>query len=108
MNVVKGKLRPIRDNVIVSDMEFDMRVSSGGIVLLNDDGKTEGIRPRWGKVYAVGQEQKDVQIGDWILVEHGRWTRGITLEDDDGNEIIVRRVDTNCILAKAEEKPSDI
>lgn len=108
MNVVKGKLRPIRDNVIVSDMEFDMRVSSGGIVLLNDDGKTEGIRPRWGKVYAVGQEQKDVQIGDWILVEHGRWTRGITLEDDNGNEIIVRRVDTNCILAKAEEKPSDI
>jgi len=26
MNVVKGKLKPIRNNVFVSDMEFDMRV----------------------------------------------------------------------------------
>jgi co-chaperonin GroES (HSP10) len=108
MNVVKGKLRPIRNNVFVSDMDFDMRVSAGGIVLPNDDGKTEGIRPRWGKVFAVGNDQKDVQVGDWILVEHGRWTRGIKIEDDSGNEIIIRRVDTECILAMSEEKPNDV
>ena len=108
MNVVKGKLRPIRKNVFVSDMDFDMRVSAGGIVLPNDDGKTEGIRPRWGKVFAIGHEQTDVAVGEWILVEHGRWTRGITIEDENGNEIIIRRVDTDCILAKANERPSDV
>lgn len=108
MNVVKGKLHPIRNNVFVSDMQFDMRVSSGGIVLPNDDGKTEGIRPRWGKVFAVGHEQKDVRVGEWILVEHGRWTRGIKIEDENGDEIVIRRVDVDCILASAEEKPNDV
>lgn len=108
MNAVKGKLRPIRNNVFVSDMEFDMRTSAGGIVLLNDDGKTEGIRARWGKVFAIGQEQKDVQVGEWILIEHGRWTRGITIEDENGSEFIIRRVDTDCILATADEKPNDV
>jgi co-chaperonin GroES (HSP10) len=108
MNVVKGKLRPIKNNVFVSDMDFDMRTSAGGIVLLNDDGKTEGIRARWGKVFAIGNDQKDVDVGEWILIEHGRWTRGITIEDDNGDEMIIRRVDTDCILAKADEKPNDI
>jgi co-chaperonin GroES (HSP10) len=108
MNVVKGKLRPIRNNVFVSDMAFDMRVSAGGIVLPNDDGKTEGIRPRWGKVFAIGTEQTDVRVGDWVLVEHGRWTRGISIEDENGDDIIIRRVDTDCILAVSEEKPNDV
>lgn len=108
MNVVKGKLRPIKNNVFVSNMDFDMRTSAGGIVLLNDDGKTEGIRARWGKVFAVGNDQKDVVVDEWILVEHGRWTRGITIENDSGDEMIIRRVDADCILAKADEKPNDI
>lgn len=108
MNVVKGKLRPIRNNVFVSDMDFDMRVSAGGIVLPSDDGKNEGIRARWGKVFAIGQEQKDVQVGEWVLIEHGRWTRGIKIENDDGNEVIIRRVDTDCILATADERPNDV
>lgn len=108
MNVVKGKLRPIRNNVFVSDMDFDMRVSTGGIVLPSDDGKTEGIKARWGKVFAVGHEQKDVRVGEWILVEHGRWTRGISVESENGNEIVIRRVDTDCILATADEKPNDV
>ena len=108
MNVVKGKLIPIRNNVFVSDMDFDMRVSAGGIVLPSDDGKNEGIRARWGKVFAIGKEQKDVQVGEWVLVEHGRWTRSINIEDADGNEVVIRRVDTDCILATADERPNDV
>ena len=108
MNVVKGKLKPIRNNVFVSDMDFDMRVSAGGIVLPSDDGKVEGVRARWGKVFAVGREQTDVQVGEWVLVEHGRWTRSINIEDADGNEVVIRRVDTDCILATADERPNDV
>ena len=108
MNVIKGRLKPIRNNVFVSGMDFDMRVSAGGIVLPNDDGKTEGIRARWGRVFAVGHEQTDIKVGEWILIEHGRWTRGITIEDDEGNEIVIRRVDVDCILATADERPNDV
>jgi len=106
--MIKGKITPIRDNVLVADMDFDSRTTRNGIFLLNDDGKTEGIRPRWGRVWAIGEEQQHVRIGDWILVEHGRWTRGITVETPDGEEAVIRRVDNDCILAIADERPSDI
>jgi co-chaperonin GroES (HSP10) len=107
MSKVFGKLKPLNDNVIVSDMNFEERKTAGGIVLLGDDGKTEGIRHRWGKVYAIGPAQTDVKIGDWILVEHGRWTRGVTIVEDDGTERIIRRVDVNAILMVTDEDPGD-
>ena len=108
MNTVKGKIIPLRDNVIVTDMNFDQQVSKGGIVILSDDGKSEGVKPRWGRVWAVGPLQKDVKLGEWILLEHGRWTRGITVEDENGNDIIVRMVETKSIMMSADERPSEL
>jgi len=105
--MIKGKVTPIRDNVLISDMDFDNRTTTGGIFLLNDDGKSEGIRPRWGRVWAVGDEQKHLKVGEWILVEHGRWTRGVTVESDDGAETVIRLIDNDCILAVADERPSE-
>lgn len=107
MNKVTGKLIPIRDNVLVTDMDFGERQSKGGLVLLSDDGKSEGIRHRWSRVWAIGPEQTDIKVGDWILVEHGRWTRGVTLEQDDGTDIVIRRIDLNGILMVSDEKPDD-
>mgnify|MGYP001430928193 CR=1 FL=1 len=69
-------LRPLKDNVILTNLERGERKSAGGIVILDDDGKDSGIRARWGQVYAVGSEQKDVKVGDWVLMQHGRWTKG--------------------------------
>jgi co-chaperonin GroES (HSP10) len=104
---IDGKLKPIRDNVLITDMNFDGRVSKGGIVILSDDGKTEGVRHRWGRVWAIGPDQHDVKVGDWILLEHGRWTRGITVEDENGEDITVRRADIKAILMVSDEKPGD-
>jgi len=88
-------------------MNFDVRVSAGGIVLPSDDGKSEGVRHRWGRVWAIGPQQKDVKVGEWILLEHGRWTRGVKVVDEDGNEIIIRRADINAILMVTDENPGD-
>jgi co-chaperonin GroES (HSP10) len=107
MSKITGKLIPIRDNVLVTDMNFDARVSKGGIVLPSDDGKSEGVRHRWGRVWAIGPQQKDVEVGDWILLEHGRWTRGVTVVEEDGNEITIRRADIKAILMVSEEKPAE-
>jgi co-chaperonin GroES (HSP10) len=101
-----SSLAPLRDAVIVSDMSFDMRTTSAGIVLLNDNGTGAGIRPRWAQVYAVGPEQQDVKPGDWICVAHGRWTRGIEI-NDNGVERTIRRVDPNDILLMSDEQPQD-
>jgi co-chaperonin GroES (HSP10) len=103
---VIGKIRPLRDTVFVTDMVFDEQRTYGGIILQNDDGKSHGIRPRWGRVWATGSEQTQVQIGEWILVEHGRWTRTVTVETDTGDIIEVRMVDNDAIMMIADELPS--
>jgi co-chaperonin GroES (HSP10) len=102
----KHQIHPLNDSVIVTDMTFDERFTTGGIVLLNDNGKSTGIRPRWGQVYAVGPDQQDVQVGQWVCVAHGRWTRGIEVEDETGKKTL-RRVDPKDLLIVSDEQPQD-
>jgi hypothetical protein len=97
-------LTALKDYVIVCDMNFDGRKLSSGIVLLGDDGKSSGIRPRWAKVYAVGPQQRDVKPGEWVLVEHGRWTRGVNVEVA-GEQITIRRVDPSNIMFVSDTDP---
>ena len=101
-----SNITPLKDSVIVEDMAFSERQLSSGIILMNDNGTTAGIRSRWGCVYAIGPEQKEVTVGQWICVAHGRWTRGIEIEDDAGTRTI-RRVDPNDILLVSDERPID-
>ena len=107
-SIAKHQLRPLGNAVIVSDMVFDERISRGGIVLLNDNGSSKGIRPRWGQIYAVGPDQTDpeLQPGRWILVAHGRWTRGIEVQDETGMKTL-RRIDPKDVLCAADEPVHD-
>jgi co-chaperonin GroES (HSP10) len=98
-NAVHGNIRALGNNIIVDKMNFGERKTTGGIVLTSDDGKDSGIRPRWAQVYAVGPEQSDVKVGQWILIEHGRWTREFTVIGDDGVERVLRRADPEKVLA---------
>lgn len=104
--IKRNQLKPLNEHIIVSDMKFDHRISNGGIIIPNDDMKSAGIRPRWARVYAVGPKQKDVEIGQYILISHGRWTRGIKIEDEDGEKTI-RRVDPNDILMVSDDPMED-
>ena len=104
--VDRDQLRALGNSVIVTDMVFDERFTKSGIVLLNDNGKSTGIRPRWGQVYAVGPDQKDVTVGEWVCVAHGRWTRGIDIEDESGKQTL-RRIDPDDILIQTDQMPMD-
>jgi len=99
----QDQIKAIHDHIIVADMAFDERITHGGIILRNDNGTGNGIRPRWGRVYAVGPEQKDVQVGQWIMVEHGRWSRGLDIEDETGKRTI-RKVDPKCIMMVSDQE----
>tara|TARA_R110000868_G_scaffold68015_3_gene201330 strand:+ start:1588 stop:1941 length:354 start_codon:yes stop_codon:yes gene_type:complete len=92
-----NKLIPLNSDIIVADMQFTERLTAGGIVLPSDDGKNSGIRPRWGRVYAVGPKQTDVKVGEYALVAHGRWTKGIKIDDGDGVKTI-RKVDPDDVM----------
>ena len=102
----KQNLIAIKKDVIVTDMEFDQRITQAGLILPNDNGTSLGIRPRWGQVYAIGPDQTDVQIGQWICVAHGRWTRGLEIEDESGEKTI-RKIDPKDILLVSDMQPQD-
>ena len=101
---VDHDITPLKKRVLVSDMHFGETRSKGGIILVDDDGSQAGIHPRWAKVYAIGKEQEDVKIGQWILVSHGRWSRAFKVAKN-GIELEVRMIDENDILLVSDEEP---
>jgi len=100
------KIRPLHDDVIVSDMYFGEMKTSGGIILRSDDGKSHGVKPRWAKVYKVGPEQTEIKPGQWILIEHGRWSRKVKIHDGE-SEKDIQKVDTNSIMCVSDEAPTE-
>jgi co-chaperonin GroES (HSP10) len=105
----KEDFKPIGKHIIVCDMEFDERISYGGIIIPSDNRKDNGIRPRWAQIYAIGPEFQDdeIQVGKWICIAHGRWTRGIDVIDETGEKTL-RRVDENDILLISDEPVNDL
>ncbi len=100
------KVRPLPGNIFAV-LEQGERVTKGGIVLRDDNGKLEGVRPRWARVWQVAEDIVDVKPNDWILCEHGRWTMTIEVKDDNGEKFKFQKIDPNGILAVAAEKPND-
>ena len=101
---IENDIIPLKKRVLVSDMQFGATKSKGGIILLDDDGTEAGIHPRWAKVYAIGNKQDDVKVGQWLLVAHGRWSRAFKVKKD-GKELDVRMIDENDILLVSNEEP---
>jgi co-chaperonin GroES (HSP10) len=75
--------RPLKGKVFVTELESGETVTKSGIIITDDNMQNRGIRPRWGKVWAIGADVEDIEVGQWILTEHGRWTSKITFEIDD-------------------------
>lgn len=101
----REQFKPLKDSIIVADMNFKERIV-GGLVIVSDDGKSSGIRPRWAQVYAVGPLQHEITVGQYVCIAHGRWTRGVDIEDEDGKHTI-RKVDNKDILMVSDEPVYD-
>lgn len=103
-------LKAIGDKVIVTDLDNGEKKTKAGVIILDDStvaAGERGIRPRWARVIAVGPEQKDVSEGDWVLLEHGRWTVGQNLDLGDG-EFKFWMADPNGILGVSDVKPAEL
>ena len=105
--ITADTIRPIKNRVLVHNMHFGEQTTKGGIIIRSDDGETRGIYPRWGQVHSKGPDNKDpYEVGDWILVEHGRWTRGleITLA---GEPITIRMVEAESVIGWNDQAPDN-
>ena len=103
-------IKPIHDKVIITDLQHGEQKTKSGLIILDDSTTAagdRGIKPRWALVHAVGPQQRDVKKGDWILLEHGRWSQGQHLPSDTEGETPLHfwLADHECILAVADEKP---
>lgn len=104
----KVKVRALSKDVLVIDMDMGEMKTSSGIVIQSDNGKAHGVKPRWAKVYKIGTEvDLDLKVGQWVLIEHGRWTRKMTIDDGDGVKEF-QKVEVKSIMAVADEKPNDM
>ena len=66
------------------------------------------MHARWGRVFDKGpRNTDDYKVGDWILIEHGRWTRGVEFDSEDFTGTI-RMVENTAILGYSETKPDDV
>lgn len=102
---IQGTPTPVGNRVLVTNMHFGEQKTASGLIITDDDGKTRGIYPRWAQVYDKGPENNDPYVaGDWILIEHGRWTHSFTV-DTDGEEVELRMAETESILGWSNEKP---
>lgn len=80
------KAQALKGKVLVTDLERGSRIVNG-IILPDDNGKSTGIRPRWGRVYSVGDGITEIKEGQWILIENGRWTRMLKIKDENNKEV---------------------
>lgn len=80
------QVKAMPKKVLVTDLERGSRIVKG-IIIPDDNGKSEGIRPRWGRVYSIGEGVMDIKEGQWILIENGRWTRMLKVKQEDGTDI---------------------
>ena len=103
--VIDHDITPLKKRVLVSNMHFGETKTAGGLIIPDDDGTASGVHPRWAKVYAVGKEQDDVQVGQWVMVAHGRWSRAFKVAKE-GVELEVRMIDENDILLVSDDEPA--
>ncbi len=102
------QLNPLPKDILVCDMDMGDQLTESGIIIKSDDGKAHGVKPRWAKVYKKGSQcELDVEVGQWVLIDHGRWTRKIKI--DDGESIKeVQKIEISSVLAISNEKPNDV
>ena len=82
-----SRFTPLANRVFVTEFDRGMQRTLGGILLPDDDMKTSGIRPRWAKVYSMGPDVTGLNVGEWVLLEHGRWSQRISVTLDDLSKI---------------------
>jgi hypothetical protein len=91
--------------VLVTDLERGSRIING-IIIPDDNGKSEGIRPRWGRVYSIGEGIDEITVGQWILIENGRWTRMLKVREDNGDQVQIWGVEwPQSVMLVSDEDP---
>jgi len=97
------KVKAMRNKILAEmiDDPGEEITTAGGIILLSKDGTEQAVRPRWFKVYSLGEDIDWLTEGAYVLVDHGRWSNGIKVDE----ELKVYLLDNKDCLMISEENP---
>lgn len=97
-------ITPIKDNIFGKMIDgFGLKTTSGGVILNEKDGTENAIRPRWFEVTHIGPDNVEFFIGEYVLVAHGRWSRGFQIDKLDETKYYM--LDLEEIFVKSDEYP---
>lgn len=100
------RIRALPNRILATKGDFGEHKTKSGIIIADTDGTSAGIVPRWFQVFEIGEGIDEVQPGQWILVDHGRWTPGVTIDDDRLDETDkVWQIDPEGILGTSDQEP---
>lgn len=107
MSKIYNDISPLRGHVLLINMEKGDKITRSGLIITDDNGTNRGIRPRWAQVYKVGADIDYIAPGEWVLLEHGRWTHGVemALPEEPDTTYYVQRADVEAILLVSDERP---
>lgn len=106
---INGNLKCLPNTLYVELLEVGERKTAGGIIIPMEDMRLNQrfIKPRWAKVYKKGENISNIEIGDWILLEHGKWSTALNIVDNNKSVKIwyinEKNVKTGIIGIKKEE-----
>lgn len=106
-HITATAFRPLHDHVFVTELETGPSKTSTGIIIPDDNMTERGIRPRWAKVFAVGPDVTDLVPGNWILIDHVRWTNSMDIEFPDGMVRVWRVEYPDSVHLVADEDPRE-
>ena len=93
-----GFFNPPVDAIYVVNLEKGEFTTESGIIVLDDQMKERGIKPRWAQIWKVGTKwQDDFEKGQWILLEHGNWSNIMTLSKANGDTIDMQIIEDKSI-----------
>ena len=103
-----NNIKAFGDRVLATmvDKPTGYKKSKSGLLIADKDMDQNSIRPRWFKIYAVGEEIDYVTEGQYVLVAHGRWSNGIKAWEGSDDKLYL--LDNKELLMVSDDKPEGV
>lgn len=76
---ISNYIECLPNSLYVENMEYGERTLKNGFIIPTETMDYQGffVRPRWSKVLYKADNIKNINVGDYILMNHGNWSSGI-------------------------------
>ena len=76
---IPNHIECLDDTLYVEKIEYGEKTLKNGFIIPTETMDHYGnfVRPRWAKVLYKADNIKNINVGDWVLIQHGNWSTGI-------------------------------